>query len=620
MYNPFFRKKRENLNLSSDMQKILFKSDTSSNTPSATKKKKGKTQSTTNKENMIHPPCPLYPKNNVGLKKLKNKENSYDASNKDDSTSLFDKKKVENCNESDITNVMNISNIEEMFPKYLNDIENSISILKKCYLSFCKKKETKKTSTSLQNFTQFLNDNATQNHIYLQDLSKLLTKSQCGVNNKEEKMNMKFDVDTLKKLYFENFGKETNDIQELYDFYKTNFTKEKNSFSGKIESNGNNLKSYREGSNRKIKKFENAHINNYNDYFLMNSPSKKDHLLSCKNISPISNKKQSQSYSSQNVRTENPSQKEVEQKISFNNDDDKSSINQNPNKSKSIELHDSSYFPKEKLKLEDIIRENFFVNKMRSSTSVDKLNGNQLKNVNFSMPLEAKKNLISKIKSNKLRLSLKKNDLENKTEHSEQTHPENNLPKTTRLSFDQMKRDNKIAEVHFNSGKQENKLKKMEVDVSELKIVQQPILNKNTQSSLERKSFGEIKQQLDIKNKKIYQYLKNKVESDENFRQISVKINNSKNNITLGQNKVAPNKSYATEKEKNFIAQIENLLDDSNLYANKERKNSKNDIVNVSKLFNNEKINEMSFYEGLNKEGNMGCNKELDLSNISLDI
>ena len=147
MYNPFFRKKRENLNLSSDMQKILFKTDISSSTPSATKKKKGKTQSTTNKENIIHPPCPLYPKNNVGLKKLKNKESSYDASNKDDSTSLFDKKKTENCNESEITNAMNISNIEEMFPKYLNDIENSISILKKCYLSFCKKKESaKKTS------------------------------------------------------------------------------------------------------------------------------------------------------------------------------------------------------------------------------------------------------------------------------------------------------------------------------------------------------------------------------------------------------------------------------------------------------------------------------------------
>lgn len=619
MYNPFFRKKRENLNLSSDMQKILLKPEVSSSTPSATKKKKGKTQSTTNKENMIHPPCPLYPKNNVGLKKLKNKESSYDASNKDDSTSLFDKKKTENCNESEITNAMNISNIEEMFPKYLNDIENSISILKKCYISFCKKKESaKKNSTSLQNFTQFLSENATNNHIYLQDFSKLLTKSQGGVNTKEDKINLKFDVDTLKKLYFENFGRETNDIQELYDFYKTNFTKERNSFSGKMENNVNNLKSYREGSNKKMKKLENVHINNYNDYFLMNSPSKKDHLLSCKNISPISNKKQNQSYSSQIVKSDNPSQKEIEQKISFNNDDDKSSITQNPNKSKSIEFHDSSYFQKEKLKIEDIVRENFFVNKMRSSTSVDKLNGN-LKNVNFSMPLEAKKSLISKIKSNKLRLSLKKNDPENKTENFEQNQHENNLPKTTRI-IDQANKDNKNVEVHFNSGKEENKLKKMDVEVSDLKIIQQPILNKNTQFSVERKSFGEIKQQLDIKNKKIYQYLKNKVENDENFRQISGKSNNSKNNIPLGQQKVAPNKSYVTEKEKNFIAQIENLLDDSNLYPNKERKNSKTDIVNVSKLFNNEKINEMSFYEGLNKEVIMGGNKELDLSNISLDI
>ena len=95
-----------------------------------------------------------------------------------------------NNNSSYVSN--NSTYIEEIFPKALCEMESSIDKLKKCYFSFYKKK-----MKSEQNANSLIN---------------------C------ENYQMKMDINTLKKLYFDNYHKDSNDIIELYSFYKEHLT------------------------------------------------------------------------------------------------------------------------------------------------------------------------------------------------------------------------------------------------------------------------------------------------------------------------------------------------------------------------------------------------------------
>lgn len=89
-------------------------------------------------------------------------------------------------------NSSTMTHIEEIFPKALNEIESSIDKLKKCYFSFYKKKHRQEPNVNYLN-SELFSENPAPN---------------------------KMDIDTLKKLYFNNFHRETNDITELYNFYK----------------------------------------------------------------------------------------------------------------------------------------------------------------------------------------------------------------------------------------------------------------------------------------------------------------------------------------------------------------------------------------------------------------
>lgn len=84
--------------------------------------------------------------------------------------------------------------IEELFPKALNEIESSINKLKKCYFSFYKRKNKQERH---------------QNSL------------SSEINHPHPKKQLEhMDIETLQKLYQQFYHKKTNDILELYNFYK----------------------------------------------------------------------------------------------------------------------------------------------------------------------------------------------------------------------------------------------------------------------------------------------------------------------------------------------------------------------------------------------------------------
>lgn len=157
----------------------------------------------------------------------------------------------------------------------MTEIESSIDKLKKCYFSFYKRKHHAEQSAICLNSELF----------------------------SENPNPSKMDIDTLKKLYFSNFHKETNDIVELYNFYResTNLNESK----AKTFRNTNNQKN---AQNQNTSKYSNSAVKKHQE---CDETSKKH----------FDNSKESESSLTQQLKkickTQNCIEKNIKQKLSL---------------------------------------------------------------------------------------------------------------------------------------------------------------------------------------------------------------------------------------------------------------------------------------------------------------
>ena len=111
--------------------------------------------------------------------------------------------KIEGASESHLnflnSTINNTQYIEQSVPQALSEIQNSVSILKKCYQDLITKKKKLGRAASSMSFHN--NSQNTQN------------------NSRPTIKEWKMDIDTLQKEYEKVHHKKTKDIQLLYDFY-----------------------------------------------------------------------------------------------------------------------------------------------------------------------------------------------------------------------------------------------------------------------------------------------------------------------------------------------------------------------------------------------------------------
>lgn len=118
--------------------------------------------------------------------------------------------------------------IEELFPKALNEIESSINKLKKCYFSFYKRKNKQERH---------------QNSL------------SSEINHPQQKKQLEhMDIETLQNLYQQIYHKQTNDIIELYNFYKEYTSENKPKTFRNPQNQGFSSQNYGRLTNSAIKK------------------------------------------------------------------------------------------------------------------------------------------------------------------------------------------------------------------------------------------------------------------------------------------------------------------------------------------------------------------------------